>query len=253
MLSAITTRCLGAHEDATIQIAFDAFSTATLPEAEDGVKHYVFEEDSSGLLSIPASYFVAPWAPTPRGRGDYGGGSPVMKASLSIKSTLGSWRMVASDTGRSPYLMQEAERASLQKMMDAFAWKACKRDGFPCTYIQEDDDGTTRVSASYGLDRSLTRFHVRSPLGSSFALSIICPLAKVVEVYSSDDGMDCFPPDVLAKVKPHEMDQLLMVVFDPDDEAGDQLRFCMLAESWESREELVECLRILCIYAESTN
>merc|ERR1712194_943910 len=66
-----------------------------------------------------------------------------------------------------------------------------------------------------------------------------------------EDGADCFPAQVLKSIRPDEAENLLMVVFTPA--GSDKTRHLFLVESTdETRNEFLECLRILCIYAQSS-
>jgi len=92
---------------------------------------------------------------------------------------------------------------------------------------------------------------VMSPTDMNEA-EIHCPIGDIQDIYSIvEDGPGCFPPEVIAGVASQdEMERLLMVVYR---NAGKKnlVRFCILEGSCESRDAFLECLRILCIYAQS--
>jgi hypothetical protein len=86
---------------------------------------------------------------------------------------------------------------------------------------------------------------------------LVCPLGKVEDVYTfAEDGEEPFPPAVLAALRPEERERLVMVVYCDQEalsKAKRQIRFCLLEESAESLQVFLECMRLLCIYAESAN
>jgi len=139
---------------------------------------------------------------------------------------------------------REAEKTRIQAMVNVFAKKAVR--GCPCTYVSEGSGD--RASTQYRIDKGLEYLIIMSPNDSNKA-EVTCPISDIEDIYSLvEDGEGCFPPEVLAALKPTEMDMLLMVVYRG---SHDKLfRFCLLEESGESRDSFLECLRILCIYAQ---
>lgn len=140
---------------------------------------------------------------------------------------------------------REAEKVRLQAAIIAFVKKAVK--GCPCAYLNEG--ATERTLATYTLDQNFEELAVLSSQDPS-RREVVCRVAAIQEIYSpAQDGRDCFPPDVLALLSPEELELLLMVVYrgGPDK----TLRFCMLEDSKASRDVFLECMRVLCIYAQS--
>jgi len=140
---------------------------------------------------------------------------------------------------------KEAEKARLQQLVNTFAKRAVR--GCTCEYIRE---GTAeRLATQYRIDKSLEYLIVVSPMDQQ-SQEVTCPIAAIQDIYSLvEDGEACFPPEVLKALKPEEKELLLMVVYRS---GQDKLfRFCLLEESRESRDIFLECLRILCIYAQS--
>jgi len=140
---------------------------------------------------------------------------------------------------------KEAEKSRLQNLVNNFAKKAVR--GCPCAYITEGSGD--RVARQYRIDRSLEYLIVVDDRDDSQP-EVTCPIAAIQDIYSLvEDGESCFPPEVVAQLRPEEMEMLLMVVYRSGQDK--MFRFCLLEENTESRDIFLECLRILCIYAQS--
>jgi len=140
---------------------------------------------------------------------------------------------------------KEVEKARLQALVNSFAKRAVR--GCPCEYVRE---GTgERLVTQYRIDKSLEYLIIVTP-NEQQSHEVLCPIAAIQDIYSMiEDGEGCFPPEVVRVLKPAETPLLLMVVYRT---GSDKLyRFCLMAESSESRDIFLECLRILCIYAQS--
>jgi len=139
---------------------------------------------------------------------------------------------------------REVEKTRIQGMVNAFAKKAVK--GCSCIYLSEASG--ERAPTQYRIDRGLEYLIIMSPIDAAKA-EVTCPIANIEDIYSLvEDGEGCFPPKVLDSLSPSEMELLLMVVY-----RGSQdkiFRFCLLEDGQESRDNFLECLRILCIYAQ---
>lgn len=140
---------------------------------------------------------------------------------------------------------KEAEKVRLQALVNTFAKKAVR--GCPCVYLKE---GTgDRVKTQYRIDKSLEHLIIINAEDASHA-EVTCPISAIQDIYSLvEDGAACFPTEVIKVLKPEEMELLLMVVF--RNSSDKMFRFCLLEDSRESRDIFLECLRILCIYAQS--
>lgn len=141
---------------------------------------------------------------------------------------------------------KEAEKLRLQQLVNTFAKKAVR--GCPCTYLKEVAGGD-RCTTHYRIDKSLEYMIVVSNQDPNVA-EVTCPVAEIQDIYSYvEDGEACFPSEVLSVLKSVELELLLMVVYRSGSDK--MYRFCLLEESKESRDNFLECLRILCIYAQS--
>mmetsp|Transcript_17790 Transcript_17790/g.46952 ORF Transcript_17790/g.46952 Transcript_17790/m.46952 type:complete len:203 (-) Transcript_17790:403-1011(-) len=137
---------------------------------------------------------------------------------------------------------RESEKARLKVLVNQFANKASK--GCPCSYFSEATG--ERIETTYRLRWNLSELTIVSPKDSSETIAH-CPLATIQDIYTlSEDGESCFPAKIVKAVRPEEQDRLVLVVY----QGGQILTF--LEESIESRDRLLECLRILCIYARAS-
>jgi len=140
---------------------------------------------------------------------------------------------------------KEAEKARLQQLVNNFAKKAVR--GCPCVYIKESTG--ERVTTQYRIDKSLEYLIVVSNQDTSRA-EVTCPIASIQDIYSLvEDGEGCFPAEVVSKLSAEDQKMLLMVVY--RNGQSKMFRFCLLEESPDTRDTFLECLRILCIYAQS--
>eukprot|EP00933_Yihiella_yeosuensis_P084187 TRINITY_DN98595_c0_g1_i1.p1 TRINITY_DN98595_c0_g1~~TRINITY_DN98595_c0_g1_i1.p1 ORF type:complete len:225 (-),score=33.96 TRINITY_DN98595_c0_g1_i1:130-804(-) len=143
---------------------------------------------------------------------------------------------------------KEVEKKRLQVLVNNFAKKAVR--GCPCVYIKEGS--AEKVKTHYRIDKGLENLLVVNAKDTSNP-EVVCPMVTIQDIYSlAEDGASCFPQEVIRCLKPEETELLLMVVFSGSGAVpGKLLRFCILEESRESRDVFLECLRILCIYAQS--
>lgn len=140
---------------------------------------------------------------------------------------------------------KESEKVRLQQLVNSFA-KAALR-GCKCTHVKESGE---RNATKYRIDKSLEYLIIESSQGDALA-DVTCPIGAIQDIYCvMEDGAECFPPEVIHAVKAQEMENLLMVVYRSGQDKI--LRFYLLEDSAESRDVFLECLRILCIYAQST-
>lgn len=142
------------------------------------------------------------------------------------------------------------EKLRLQSLVNSFARRAVK--GCPCTYLKASAGDPERYRAfptQYRIDRGLENLVVVSAEDPNLA-DVTCPIAAIQDIYSlREDDEACFPPEVVRALGPEDRDLLLMIVLQSHDRA---LKFCILEESTEARDELLEALRILCIYTQSS-
>lgn len=161
---------------------------------------------------------------------------------------------------------REQERARLQAMVSAFARDAL--EGCPCTCFapltKRDSnmpDGAAKVHLSvsspdkcgwqhsvgyYNIDRSLTQLIVDTDQG----WRISCQLSAIQDIFSFvEDGAIPFPEAVTSSLKPEELELLLLVLY--TDSAGHSQQLCIMESVAEQRNRFLECMRVLCIFAQS--
>eukprot|EP00931_Biecheleriopsis_adriatica_P074140 TRINITY_DN48267_c0_g1_i1.p1 TRINITY_DN48267_c0_g1~~TRINITY_DN48267_c0_g1_i1.p1 ORF type:complete len:219 (-),score=47.85 TRINITY_DN48267_c0_g1_i1:88-744(-) len=170
--------------------------------------------------------------------------SPAAPKSVEVKPA--SEAPPSARSGRSLTAEEkEQEKVRLQTLVNGFAKKAVR--GCPCVYFKEGS--AERMSTHYRIDKSLEYLVLLGPKEAGPA-EVTCPVAAIQDIYSLlEDGAHCFPQAVISQLSPEESDLLLMVVFCNNE--GKLFRFCLLEASKESRDIFLECLRILCIYAQS--
>jgi hypothetical protein len=140
----------------------------------------------------------------------------------------------------------DSERETLRSFLYDFAKTALA--GVPCTSIRRRGEHFERTSSSYSLDRGLKQLIVREALTSGSDPMSTCPLEQIEDVYSlAADGASPFPAPVLAHIHPEERDRLIMLVRESKLDEGQ--RIFLVLESVESRDTILEGLRMLCISA----
>lgn len=121
------------------------------------------------------------------------------------------------------------------------AFRRTLERGCPCTLVKEGQGD--RCSASCYIDKTFQHMIIGS---SDNQPEVMCPLAGIQDTYSFvEDGANVFPTDVLDSLGPEEHHLLVMVVYRCS--RGQMFRFCLLTDSAESRESLLECLSVLYI------
>lgn len=146
--------------------------------------------------------------------------------------------------GRSQMAEQETlEKVRVQTLLDSFAKRATR--GCPSTHVDGRAGG--RTDALYRIDKSLG--HLTLLAKDDRRVLAECPIKSIQDVYLLDDGEECFPPGVVKRVRPHERDLLMMVVHGGG-HGKKALGFCVLEESLEGRDQFLESMRLLTIYAE---
>ncbi|CAK0848223.1 unnamed protein product [Prorocentrum cordatum] len=140
------------------------------------------------------------------------------------------------------------EKLRLQSLVNGFARRAVK--GCPCMYLKAiggDPEKYEAVATQYRIDRSLENLVVVLA-GDPNLADVTCPIAAIQDIYSlREDDEDCFPRAVVSSLQPQDRDLLLMVVFQRQDKT---LKFCILEESAEARDEFLETLHTLHLRAD---
>jgi len=141
---------------------------------------------------------------------------------------------------------KEAEKSRLQALVNTFAKRAVR--GCQCHYLKEGN--SERLTTQYRIDKSLEYLIIVNPSDPQMQ-EVTCPIASIQDIYSLvEDGESCFPPELVKNLSAEDKELLLMVVYRSGTDK--MFRFCLLEETRNSRDIFLECLRILCIYAQST-
>lgn len=140
---------------------------------------------------------------------------------------------------------KDAEKARLQLLINTFAKQAIK--GVPCTYINEDS--LEQVQTTYRIDKNLKSLMIMS--SNPEIPELVCPINKIQDIYSFvEDGASCFSPEIINMLRHEEKDKLIMIMYFG---SRDKIfRFCILETSTKNRDIFLECLRILCVYAQTS-
>jgi len=136
---------------------------------------------------------------------------------------------------------EAAEKARLQSLVDSFTKGAVR--GRPSAHV--DDRKGKRTETLYRIDRNLR--HLTLLARDDRRVIAECPIKDIQDIYLLEDGEECFPPQAVRAVEPHERELLLMLVHGGSQEKV--FSFCMLEESRESRDNFLESMRVLNIYA----
>merc|ERR1711920_226391 len=130
-------------------------------------------------------------------------------------------------------------------LLNLFAKKA--RKGCSCVYLgNSESTWGNRVTAHYILDQQMKSLSmVTNAPDADQHRSVSCTIHEILDIYSfPDDGEECFPAEVVRACSIEELELLLMVVYAGED-SGDACSFCFAEDSCESRDTLLDCLRIL--------
>lgn len=127
------------------------------------------------------------------------------------------------------------------RLLKAFANKA--KEGCRCVYV-----GDSRVPGSWG-KRSDSHYTMDAQFQCLTMVlhdgEIACSVDRIMDIYSlPDDGEDCFPLEVIRALNPEDLELLLMIVCSGSS-PGDSYKFCFVEQSCESRDALLDCLRIV--------
>mmetsp|Transcript_90878 Transcript_90878/g.261879 ORF Transcript_90878/g.261879 Transcript_90878/m.261879 type:complete len:223 (-) Transcript_90878:277-945(-) len=136
---------------------------------------------------------------------------------------------------------REAEKARLQKLVNSFVKNALK--GYKCFYV--DEASGDKKAAVYRIPKTLETLTITGSEDGAPTL-FNCRIAEVQDVYClAEDGETCFDPKVIKAATQADRELLLLLIL------KNGTRLCMMEETTTSRDTFLECLRILCIYAQA--
>jgi len=140
----------------------------------------------------------------------------------------------------------DLKKANLTKLVHNFTRNATR--GSPCIYL--DEISNERCPTLYTIDKDLKHLIILSPKDDEGAL-VVCPLPSIEDVYAVDDGESSFPKILLEKLSPEEKEVMSMIVYRKGKDDNILLRLCLLSESRILRDEFLECMRVLNVYAKT--
>mmetsp|Transcript_46262 Transcript_46262/g.83624 ORF Transcript_46262/g.83624 Transcript_46262/m.83624 type:complete len:201 (-) Transcript_46262:8-610(-) len=140
---------------------------------------------------------------------------------------------------------EEKEKSQVSRMRDevlAFSRQAVK--GCPCTYVT---DSGKRLAAKYVMDPSATKFQVRA---EELKQAVTCQLRGLKNILRPEEDEDKFPQAVLKSVEAEERSCLFMILSSDGQGEGAKIsRMCLVVESPAARDQCLQCLTFLAMYA----
>jgi hypothetical protein len=141
---------------------------------------------------------------------------------------------------------KRVEKFRLMRIFKRFVNEASA--GCPCVYLKEST--RERCQTQYSIDNSFRYLLVRSTHDPARA-EVAVPVAAIQDIYTmKNDSERHFPSGLISELSPEDKQLMLMVVYRNSQQRD--FRVCLLVDSSESRDHFLECFRILCIYAKST-
>eukprot|EP00443_Scrippsiella_acuminata_P072703 CAMPEP_0115404234 /NCGR_PEP_ID=MMETSP0271-20121206/17309_1 /TAXON_ID=71861 /ORGANISM="Scrippsiella trochoidea, Strain CCMP3099" /LENGTH=209 /DNA_ID=CAMNT_0002828195 /DNA_START=82 /DNA_END=711 /DNA_ORIENTATION=- len=114
--------------------------------------------------------------------------------------------------------------------------------GRKCTLLSERTGA--RTAGEYVVEAESLQLTVRAT-GSSERPEVLhrCPLMQIEDIYTVEDGEDCFPQEVIDSLQSEEKDGLFMIVHVVDDPNAEAAQLCLVEASRSDRDNLLEHLR----------
>lgn len=205
------------------------------------------DERHVDMLEAGSAKVVSQFQPSPAHRAERGAGGGAGKGEEEAGPSA-PLRVPTPSRGAEPPMEQARsteEKHRLQVAVTAFVRAAVK--GYPVTFLKFGGLGepVQKVPCTFRVDKSLTQLRLTGD-----DVSVNCNLASIQDIYHvEEDGKSAFPSALTKSLTEEEQTLLLKVYHKP---RGDKLEFfCMIEENLESKHRLLECLRILCIYAQN--
>mmetsp|Transcript_95645 Transcript_95645/g.239654 ORF Transcript_95645/g.239654 Transcript_95645/m.239654 type:complete len:206 (-) Transcript_95645:143-760(-) len=114
--------------------------------------------------------------------------------------------------------------------------------GRKCTLLSEKTGA--RTEAEYVVDADLLQLTVR--MASNFGQPEVlhsCPIMNIEDIFTVEDGEDCFPPRVMESLTSEEKGGLFMIVQSTHGPNTDFAKLCLVEASRADREDLLEHLK----------
>jgi len=114
--------------------------------------------------------------------------------------------------------------------------------GRACPFLNEETG--KRGDAIYSVDGETAEIHIHVTQEGT-PRDIAFPIHTIEDIYQIEDGDECFAPTLLASLAPEERSRLFVIVFLLEAQSTPQA-VCLLEESSQARDTLLELLRLLC-------
>mmetsp|Transcript_115592 Transcript_115592/g.288868 ORF Transcript_115592/g.288868 Transcript_115592/m.288868 type:complete len:213 (+) Transcript_115592:116-754(+) len=204
------------------------FAMCCSPVSEE-VDQVVFDSTTDEHLSMPV--LQAPPAAIPTLLAYHANGKPL-----------------SGDAGpaavNGPNLARLAEE--VEKENTSLAGVATK--GRRCTRFSEATGA--RMETEYLVDDPLRRLVVKIP-GLPAQPEVVCPVDLIEDIYTIDDGEECFPPKVLVSLSHEERDGIFLIVYVEPVAGGtnrsddEPVSLCLVEASRKARDDVLEHLKTL--------
>jgi len=164
---------------------------------------------------------------------------------LNERSLAAVGQTLARDTkGSPPTLLTSASATQVESVKSPYAPGAgdAKDMGSPCTFLHEATG--RRSAAAYCVDERAGTLTVTAGPRQDGEPGLVCSVDAIEDIFVFDDGDDCFPPSVVARLQVGEKERLFRILYAC--QAGGGIRsMCVLEQSQARREALLEHLKSL--------
>jgi len=118
--------------------------------------------------------------------------------------------------------------------------------GRNCTRLLEATGA--RINVKYSVDHA-SRCLVVKTAGLPAQQEVVCRIACIEDIYTLEDGDECFPPQVVESLAQEEKEGLFLIVYTTTDARGrpheEPVSLCMVEASRRARDDLMEHLKRL--------
>jgi len=131
---------------------------------------------------------------------------------------------------------QDAEKDEPNDLMFSMA------KGRRCKHVSEKT--LAQMQVEYHVDTTLGHI-VMKTVGAVPPKTMVCPVTSIADIYTVNDGADCFPRRILDLLTPKEKLGLFMIVHTTDNPFAEVGRFFLVEDSESARDSLLEQLQKL--------
>jgi len=123
--------------------------------------------------------------------------------------------------------------------VDFFATSAARSR--KCKCLSEDTGARTEIE--YFVDADLGQLVVQKSGQAGQLETVICPVMSIMDIYTINDGEDCFPRHLMKSIAPEEKAGLLTIVHAREDLTVDPFGLCLVEASQAARDDLLRHLK----------